>query len=61
MATNVTKVDDFSKEDRALIVTALKLQKASYERAARAERDPMIAELRGKAASYCDLLIARFS
>jgi len=59
MAT--VKIDELSKEDRALIVSALELMAARVFRACKAEKNDAIAELRSKEYSAIMDLSRRFS
>lgn len=54
------KVDDFTSEERKLIVESLELKYASLVRAAKAESDSVIAERRQAAASQCMALVGKF-
>ena len=55
-----TKVDDFTSEERKLIVVSLELKYASLVRAAKAESDTVIAERRQAAAAVCLAIAAKF-
>ena len=60
MAT-VTKVDELSKEERALVVMALKLQIASCERAKRAAASPVLIEAQEVVTQQFRNVLAKFS
>ena len=60
MATSSPSIDSLSKDERVMIVDALKLKHASVLRAFRAESNADIAEIRRLESIKIDSLILRF-
>lgn len=63
MATSdkVTSVDALSKDERAIVVSALILMGSSLSRAIKSERDEVVKERRIQSLAQIDVLKARFS
>ena len=56
----MANVDNLSKDERALVVAALELKRASVARAAKSEPNAKIVELRSVELAAIDALIIKF-
>lgn len=62
MATEkVTAVDNLTKEERMLVVSALVLKRSSVVRASKSETNPDVVRIRAKEADEINNLILKFS
>lgn len=57
----VTSIDQLTKDERAIVAAALELKSSSVSRAAKAEKNAAVAELRQREILAINALIARFS
>lgn len=60
MATSSPSIDALSKDERSIIVAALQLKSASVSRAAKAETNPAVAEIRAREIAAIEALALRF-
>lgn len=60
MATIPVSIDALSKDERAIVVSSLQLKAASVARAAKAESNPAVAEIRSRELAAIEALVSLF-